>query len=141
MSVPDSPVPPETEDGRRFTRRRLVVGGLVAGAVVVAADYGRYAAGDEFEEHVANVLGITPESARILNGNARARLGEKGYRSRAAAFVAATTFPGEILIPEEKRVWAIGALVNDMVISAADKYASLGLQPAGSSVCRGLLRT
>ena len=79
-------------DGPRrsnFTRRQLVGGGAIVASAGVLAGYGHFALGDDFEEHVAGVLGIsTPLAKRLVEGS-RHRLPDVEYRARAAAFTIA----------------------------------------------------
>lgn len=129
-----------TGGARLVTRRRLVVGGAAGAGVLVAAGYGRYAVGDELEEHLAGVLGIPAGSAGHLLSRARGRLGEVDYRIHAAAFVAATTAPGETALPDGMRRRAVERFVGNLVADQQDALVALGLQAPGLGSCRGLLR-
>jgi hypothetical protein len=125
-----------------ITRRRLVGG---AAAVVVAGlgvGYGRYAIGDEFEEHVASTLGVPLETARSLVETAREGLGTGEYEAAAAAFVASTTFPGRTLIPRGTREHAIEVFLNEAMPSSTHNLMYLGLIDGTTTDirCRGLVR-
>lgn len=124
----------------RVTRRRVVIGGAVGVGVLVGAGYGRFAVGDEFEEHVAGVLGVSTAAATTLLAGARARLGDEDYRIHAASFLAATTFPGEQTLPADVRERAIERFVGNLVATQIDQLVGLGLQTRLSGPCRGLLR-
>ena len=124
----------------RLTRRRVVVGGAVGAGLLVGAGYGRFAVGDEFEEHVAGVLGISTVAAATLLAGARERLGDEDYRIHAASFLAATTFPGEQTLPASVRERAIERFVGNLLATQIDRLVGLGLQTRLSGPCRGLLR-
>lgn len=132
--------PGDDRPGPRLTRRRLVAGGVAGAGAAAAAGYGRYAVGDEFEEHVAGVLGISVASARSLLEHARGRLGDEKYRLHAAAFVTATTFPGETVLPESARRRAVQRFVGNLVADQRDGLVALGLQISAPGPCQGLLR-
>ena len=127
----------------RLTRRRALGGAaaLVVGAV--GARYGRYALGDEFEEHVASTLGIPLDRARPLIETARVRLEGRGeYESVASAFVAATTFPGRQLLPRGTREHAVEIFLNEAMPHSASNLLYLGRIEGDVSDlrCRGLIR-
>jgi hypothetical protein len=142
VTTPDDVTTPDERPApRRFSRRRLVVVALATGGAVLGVDYARYAAGDAFEDHVADLLGISVDSARELTRVARDRLGETDYRMRATAFLVATTAPGEWIIPDGQRQDAIEGLVTNMIGRAGDNFIALGLQPYVVGPCRGLLKS
>jgi hypothetical protein len=105
----------------------------------VSGRYARYGFGDEFEDHVASVLGISRNAARSLLKSARRRLGKGDYDIRAAAFLAATTFPGAEAVPERSRRDAIESLVIQMVETSEENLVALGLRGQVSGTCDGLL--
>jgi hypothetical protein len=107
---------------------------------VVAGAYGRFAFGDEFEQHVGSTLDVSPDAVARLLGNARRDLGDAGYDARAAAFLAATTWPGSSLMPESARREAIDALVLPMYGDQEDNLVALGLHRRWLGSCAGLLR-
>lgn len=125
----------------RVTRRQLIGGTAVAGGVLVAGGYGRFALGDEFEEHVASVLGTSVEVARRLTATARERLGDFDYRVKAAQFLAVTTFPGNELSELAGRSKGIREFVVHMIGDSVENLMYLGLQePVDSLACTGLRR-
>jgi len=127
---------------RRITRRKLMAGG--AGGVVLlgGVGYGRFAVGDEFEEHVAGVLGTSTAVATRLTAAARKRLGGFEYDQVAARFLAVTTFPGSELAPGSIRDKAIRRLVTEMITESSENLIYLGLrEPTDSLACSGLLRS
>ena len=129
-----------SEPGKRgFTRRRLVAGGVAGAAVVAGAGYGRYAIGDEFEQHVAGVLGTSTEAAKELLKGARERLGDE-YDLMAAEFLAVTTLPIE-LAPSRTRRRAVRRLIPNLVSESRENLIYLGIQtPVPPAACSGLVR-
>jgi hypothetical protein len=123
------------------TRRQLVAGGVGLLAVAAAGVYGRFAIGDEFEEHVASVLGVPVGAARRFTRNAREHFGSGEYDLRAAAFVGATTFPGSLLHPAAVRERAVGGFVRGMFRQPADNTIYMGVQRSVDATgCAGLVR-
>lgn len=123
----------------RVTRRRALVFGAAAIGATLFGRYGRYGVGDEFEDHVASVLGVSRSAARSLLESARHRLGSRDYDIRAAAFLAATTFPGAEMVPEGSRRDAVESLVIQMIETSQENLVALGLRGEVSGACRGLL--
>lgn len=133
MSGPDG-------GGRRITRRRLIAGGGALVGLAVAGSYGRFALGDDFEQHVANVIGAPPEVTTPLLEGMRTRLGSLDYETRATAFLAATTFPGRSIIPAGTRARAIDPFVENLIGGSAGNITYLGLRPPLSAFeCAGLV--
>jgi hypothetical protein len=125
---------------RKLTRRGLL--GIAAVATVSAAGYGRFAVGDEFEEHVASVLGLPVEPATDLTESARERLGDLEYDRLASSFLFVTTLPGRWITPEGARRRAVNAFLSEAVPDSRGNLVLLGLQRGGASVaCKGLLQT
>ena len=125
----------------RISRRQLLIGGVAGTAVVAGAGYGRFAVGDEFEEHVANVLGTSTAAAKELLGAARERLGSPDYELRAAEFLAATAFPTDLVAPHRARNRAVRRLLPLMITESRENLIFLGLQaPEGGEACTGLLK-
>jgi hypothetical protein len=112
-----------------------VAAGLAGGA------YGRYAIGDEFEEHLAGVLGLPVATASAMTRAARARSGGADWDLHCSAFVAATTWPGRWALPHSVRERAIRSMVDRLIGSPGDGLAYVGVRrlPAGRA-CSGLLR-
>lgn len=124
---------------RKLTRRGLLGGGAVAAAS--AAGYGRYAFGDEFEEHVASVIGLPLEHARDLTSRAKERLGDLEYDRIAAGFLFVTTAPGSWVTPRGTRERAVHAFLSECVPDPRGNLVLLGLTRGGRTVaCGGLLR-
>jgi hypothetical protein len=125
-----------------LTRRRLLGGGAVIVAAAAVGGYGRYALGDEMEGHVAGVLGVSEDVASHLLARARGRLSSVEYDARAAAFVAATTFPGAELMPTDVRERAVRGLLREAIASSSENIVYLGLQrDLSSGACTGLVKT
>jgi hypothetical protein len=126
------------------TRRQALGGGAAALVGVVGIGYGRYALGDEFEEHVASTLGVSVDDARPLIETARQGLEGRGaYETRAATFLAATTFPGRQLLPRGTRERAVRVFLNEAMPHSASNLLYLGYVEGDLADlrCRGLIRT
>jgi hypothetical protein len=125
---------------RKVTRRGLL--GAGAAAVVGGAAYGRYAVGDEFEEHLASTIGVTTAEAAALTENAREGLGDTRYDLAASAFLAATTFPGRHVMPRGLREQAVRGFLAECIPDSSANLFYLGLRggETASSSCAGLLR-
>lgn len=97
----------------RLTRRRALLGG--AGVVVAAGtgSVGRYALGDEFEEHVAGLLGLDLPVTRELLATMREEVGS--YEVRATGFVVATTEPWKSLTPAAARREAVESFIGPLI--------------------------
>jgi hypothetical protein len=110
-------------------------------AGVVGGAYGRYAIGDEFEEHLAGVLGVPVATATAMSRAARARSGGADWDLHGSAFVTATTWPGRWVLPRSLREKAIRAMVDRLIVTTGDGLGYVGLQkfPSGRA-CTGLLR-
>lgn len=125
-----------------ITRRRLVGGAAAVAVGGIGAAYGRYALGDEFEEHVASTLGVPLETARALLETARRRLAGE-YETTAAAFLACTTFPGRQLLPRGTREHAVRVFLNEAMPESTQNLMYVGLIEGGVADirCRGLIRS
>jgi hypothetical protein len=125
---------------KRFTRRGLFGAGAVA--AVATGVYGRFAVGDEFEEHVAGVLGVTLAQAKDLAANARAGLGDPKYDLVASSFLFATTEPGRSVAPRGARRRAVHVFLSEAVPSPQAHLMLLGLASGRveNSTCTGLVR-
>lgn len=129
------------EERKGITRRRFLAGGAAAAGLLVAGGYGRFVFGDEFEEHVAGVLGIPVDAAERLVRGARDRLGGVEYELRASAFLSVTTFPGRLLAPRSLRRKAVRPFLEHLLDRSIENMIYLGLQkPTDSDACTGLLR-
>jgi hypothetical protein len=124
-----------------LTRRRAIAAGAAGVAALGTGWYARFGLGDEFEEHVAGVMGIDTARATMLLERTRERLGDTEYDLRAAAFLAATTFPGDLLPAGAGRARAVQQLVGKMLERRADVMLYLGeLDRPPDDDCQGLLR-
>lgn len=110
-------------------------------AAVGAVGYGRYAFGDEFEEHVASVIGLPLDHARDLTRQAQDRLGDLEYDRIASAFLFATTIPGKWVTPRGTRQRAVHSFLSEAVPDSRGNLVLLGLKRGGpSEACGGLLQ-
>jgi hypothetical protein len=125
----------------RISRRTLLVGAVAVGGPWFFAVFGRYAVGAEFEKHVADVLGLRQDAADWLIDRARSRLDALDYDARAAAFLAATTFPGNALLSRARREDAIQPFLEHLIDIPVDNMVYLGMrEPVASTACAGLIR-
>lgn len=100
---------------RRLTRRQALA---ASGAGIVAAGsfsfWGRYALGDEFETHVADLIGLDRTLTSGLLANLRDQIGTSEYDLRATAFLLATTEPSETVMPRDARERAVRGLIGPL---------------------------
>jgi hypothetical protein len=128
---------------RKLTRREVL---LTGGALTVAggANWGPYALGDRFESHLAGLLGLPVTATTELLVALRSSLGGPEYDARAAAFVAATTFPGAQLMPTALRREAVEGLVGPLMMlqkGLLTSYVLADLQKRGvPGPCGGVQR-
>jgi hypothetical protein len=126
--------------GPRLTRRQLAAGGALLAACAAAGGY-RVAIGQEFDDHVADVLGMPLATASALISAAESRVGALEWELRRAAFVVATTPPGRWLLPAAQRRSAIHSVIDQLLQTPGEALASIGLRkPAPGLPCAGLLR-
>jgi hypothetical protein len=127
---------------RRLTRRQALVSAAVIG--VGFAGWGRFAVGGEFEDHVAEVLGIDGALARQLLERLRNDRGVE-YDARASAFLLATTEPSRWVLPSGVRRQAIKSFVVPLLEVADQPSFSLaytGLRETSVfTPCRVLVRS
>lgn len=108
---------------------------------MVGAGYGHYAIGDEFESHVASVLGTSTAAAKVFTRAARDRLSDGEYDQMAAEFLFVTTFPGNLVAPRKARNRAVRRLLPNMLDESRRNLMYLGLRkPSNEAACIGLLR-
>jgi hypothetical protein len=124
--------------GLQLSRRQLLVGGGAVAGVAVAGWYG--VALVDFDSHVARVLGVSEELARVLTERAREELGGR-YELQAVEFLVATRFPGTEL-PEGIREARTRSLLEAMFARTDAKTAYAGLITASDvdRPCPGLGR-
>jgi glycosyltransferase involved in cell wall biosynthesis len=127
--------------GRRLRRRTVLAIGTGAAAVAVAAPYAALVPDDQFEQLVADRLGIDTELAKQLLARAREEYGDAEYDARAAAFALAVRDPVAAVMPESARRKAVDSLLEPMLSEPASNlaYAVTGTDP-GSPACAGLVR-
>jgi hypothetical protein len=124
-----------------ITRRQLIGGGAVIGGAAVVGGYGHFALGDDFEQHVAGVLGTSVPVATELLRLARQRLGDFDYRVKASQFLAVTTFPGSELSEIAGRSKGVREFVEFMISDSFDNLIYLGIQrPSANVACAGLVK-
>jgi hypothetical protein len=127
---------------RRLTRRQALVSAAVIGVGFVG--WGRFAVGGEFEDHVAEVLGIDGALARQLLERLRNDRGVD-YDARASAFLLATTEPSRWVLPSGVRRQAIKSFVVPLLEVADQPSFSLaytGLRETSVfTPCRVLVRS
>ena len=124
-------------------RRRTVVAiGAGAAGAALLAPYVSLIPGDEFEQLVADRLGIETGLATQLLERARLEYGEAGYDARAAAFSLAVRDPAALVLPDGLREHAISSMVEPMLSAPAASlaYAITGDDPGGPAPCAGLIR-
>lgn len=127
--------------GRRLRRRTVVAVGAGAAAVAVAAPYAALIPDDQFEQLVADRLGIDVELAKQLLARAREEYGDATYDAHAAAFALAVRDPVSAVMPESARRRAVDSLLEPMLSEPASNlaYTITGTDP-GSPACAGLVR-
>ena len=96
-----------------LSRRQLFLAGGAGIAAAGAGWWGRFAFGDTFESHVADVLGIERRVAEELLTSLRERV--DNYDVRAAGFLFATTSPSRDVMPASAREEAIEAFIGPLV--------------------------
>lgn len=125
----------------RVTRRRALQGGAAAVGGFAAVVYAPLAVGGNFEQLVADRLGIGEELASTLLERARERYGDAEYDARAALFAFAFRGPTSVAAPASVRRSAAAALVGPMLDRPAANlaYARAGRDPS-QEACNGLVR-
>jgi hypothetical protein len=97
----------------RVTRRQALIGGAGLVAAAGLGSVGRFAVGDEFEEHVADLLGLEPGVTTELLQTMRDEVGD--YEVRATGFVVATTSPWADLVPDRARREAVESFIGPLI--------------------------
>ena len=110
-----------------MTRRKKLAGTGAAFAAVGFGLWGRFAFGDNFEEHVADRLGLDQEIATGLLADMRSRTGSAEYDVRASGFLFATTEPSQTLMPGNIRDQTVRSYVGPLFggLVTALTYAGL----------------
>ena len=128
--------------GHRMRRRTVVAVGAGAAGAALLAPYVSLIPGDEFEQLVADRLGIETNLATQLLERARLEYGGAGYDARAAAFSLAVRDPAALVLPDGLREHAISSMVEPMLSTPAASlaYAITGDDPGGLAPCAGLIR-
>jgi hypothetical protein len=131
----------EARGGRRLRRRTVLALGTGAAAVAVAVPYAALIPDEEFEQLVADRLGIDAELAKQLLARAREQYGDAEYDARAAAFALAVRDPVSAVMPDSARRKAVNSLLEPMLSQPASNlaYTTTGTDP-GSPACAGLVR-
>jgi hypothetical protein len=114
----------------RATRRQALA---AAGALAVAGiggNWGRFAFGQTFESHVADLLGIDPDTTTELLRAMRRRTHD--YEARAAGFLAVTTVPGSLVSPRALKEHAIPAFVNPLMGGNIGPHRSVEVAAGGA---------
>jgi hypothetical protein len=96
-----------------LTRRKALLGGAGLVLAAGAGSIGRYGLGDEFEEHVADTLGLDLPVTRELLATMREEVGN--YEVRASGFVVATTEPWKSLSPGGARREAVESFIGPLI--------------------------
>jgi hypothetical protein len=97
---------------RRITRRQALAGGGIAVAAGVAY-WGRFALGGNFEQHVADQIGLEVGPTSGLLDSLRDELAAD-YDVRASGFLAATSAPTKWLMPHSVRKEAMQAFIGPL---------------------------
>lgn len=96
----------------RLTRRAVLGGGLAAATAASFGVWGRFALGEEFEQHVASRLGLDLDLTKRLLMRMREERGD--YDLRAAAFLVATQDPAALVLPRGLRQEAVEGFLGPM---------------------------
>ena len=120
-------------------RRTFLLAGAGACAAGLGALYAPLVAGDTFEAHVADRLGIEVATVSALASGARERLGAAEYDLRAAGFAAATRSPLASLLPDDVRRPALEAYVRALLGGPSERLAYV-LDRSPAAACGGLVR-
>jgi hypothetical protein len=124
-----------------LTRRKLLVLGGATVAAAAAAPYLALVPGREFEEFVADAIGMDVEQAVILLERVRSEYGTPEYEARATAFALALRDPAAAVAPDGFRGSAIRAFLDPMFETPAATlaYTTARGNPEAEQ-CGGLVR-
>lgn len=127
----------------RISRRQALLGASAL-SVGGAGWLGRFAIGDNFESHVASLIGLGERVTHDLLAALRDEIGSADYDARATALVAATTVPARLALPAAARREAVEAFIGplmDVADGLHTPYVLAGIQGTGRvSPCGGRLR-
>jgi hypothetical protein len=124
-----------------LTRRKLIALGGAAVAAAAATPYLALVPGREFEEFVADALGMDVEQAIVLLERVRREYGRPEYEARATAFALALRDPAAAVAPDGFRDSAIQAFLDPMFETPAATLAyTSGSGDPDAGRCGGLVR-
>jgi hypothetical protein len=124
-----------------LTRRKLLALGGATVAAAAAAPYLALVPGREFEEFVADALGMDVQQTVILLERVRSAYGTPEYEARATAFALALRDPAAAVAPDGFRASAVRAFLDPMfeTPAATRAFTTEGGNPAAEE-CGGLVR-
>jgi hypothetical protein len=124
-----------------MNRRRLLVLGGASLGVAASAPYLALVPGREFEELVADALGIDVAHVVTLLECVRDGYGPPEYEARATAFTLAVRDPVASLAPDRFRSSAIRGFLDAMFDSPAAALAFTEGRDPAAAACAGLVRS
>jgi hypothetical protein len=120
-------------------RRAFLLAGAGAAAAAVAVPYAPLVLGDNFEQLVADTLGMDTAVASALLERLREDLGGTDYEQRAAAFAVAFAGPWAGAVPGGLRQSALDRFLGPLFERPAERLAYVeDREPV--TACGGLLR-
>lgn len=124
-----------------LTRRKLIALGGATAAAALAAPYLALVPGREFEEFVADALGLDVQQTVILLERVQDEYGRPEYEARATAFALALRDPAAAVAPDGFRGSAIRAFLDPMfeTPAATRAFTTESGNPAVEE-CGGLVR-
>jgi hypothetical protein len=120
-------------------RRAFLLAGTGAIALGVAAPYAPLPFGDNFEDLVADTLGMDPAVAAGLLDRVREQLGDTEYDARAWTFAIACRWPWAGVLPEGVRRSGLERLLSPLFDEPPDRLAYIENRAPGGA-CAGLRR-
>ena len=90
--------------------------------------WGRFAFGDNFEEHVADRLGLDRAITSGLLADMRSHIGSAEYDVRASGFLFATTEPSQTLMLADMRDQAVRSFVGPLFGGLVTSLTYAGLR-------------
>ena len=122
-----------------MNRRAFLLAGTGAIALAVAAPYAPLPFGDNFEDLVADTIGIDPATAASLLDRVREQLGDGEYDARALTFAIACRWPWAGALPDDVRRSGLERLLSPLFADPADRLAYIENRAPGGA-CAGLRR-